>query len=375
MALASAGTGVDVIGSERVDCAEMHTYPGLHFLNFQAGSNQRSGLAGKAIGFLAYYTRLVWYALAASPKVFHILWNGKFEYFDRTLLMLYYKLLGKKIALTAHNINAAKRDAKDSVLNRLSLRIQYRLVDQIFVHTEKMKQELSEEFGVREKAVTVVPFGINNAVPNTDLTTADAKRQLGLESGDRTILFFGKLRPSKGLHYLLAAFQLIAAKHVGYRLIIAGEPVKGSESYMRDIQEAVSRDSSRDRVLLRIGFIPDNETEIYFKAADVLALPYDDISQSGVLFLGYSFGLPVIASDVGSFSEDVVEEMTGYVCRPGDPVELARTIEKYFESGLFRSLDDRRREIREYAYRRHSWELIGEMTRNAYEQLLEGSRS
>ena len=46
-------------------------------------------------------------------------------------------------------------------------------------------------------------------------------------------------------------------------------------------------------------FIPDDETEIYFKAADVLVLPYRDIYQSGVLFLGHSFGLPVLAADVG----------------------------------------------------------------------------
>ena len=61
------------------------------------------------------------------PKLFHILWNNKFQFFDRTLLMLYYRLLGKKIAFTAHNVNAGKRDSNDSWLNRLSLKIQYRL--------------------------------------------------------------------------------------------------------------------------------------------------------------------------------------------------------------------------------------------------------
>ena len=58
---------------------------------------------------------------------------------------------------------------------------------------------------------------------------------------------------------------------------------------------------------LRIESVPDAETELYFKAADVLALPYTHVFQSGVLFLGYNFGLPVIASDVASLREDVVE--------------------------------------------------------------------
>src|SRR5260370_31206150 len=95
--------------------------------------------------------------------------------------MLYYKIMGKKIAFTAHNVNAGKRDANDSVLNRLSLRIQYRLADHIFVHTERMKDELVEEFGIRKEAITVIPFGINNSVPEKEL--APRKRSAASGSG------------------------------------------------------------------------------------------------------------------------------------------------------------------------------------------------
>ena len=109
--------------------------------------------------------------------------------------MLYYKMLGKKIVLTAHNVNAGKRDANDSLLNRLTLGIQYRLADHIFVHTEQMKRELLDEFGVRERATTVIPFGINQSVPDTDLTPAQAKQRLGISAGERAILFFGMTNP------------------------------------------------------------------------------------------------------------------------------------------------------------------------------------
>jgi hypothetical protein len=56
--------------------------------------------------------------------------------------MLYYRSLGKKIVITAHNVNAAKGDGRDTAVNRLSLKIQYGLSDHVFVHTEKMKKEL-----------------------------------------------------------------------------------------------------------------------------------------------------------------------------------------------------------------------------------------
>ena len=68
-----------------------------------------------------YYAKLIRYAATAKPRIFHILWNNKFEFFDRTLLMLYYRLLGKKIVLTVHNVNAGRRDSKDTRLNRLTL--------------------------------------------------------------------------------------------------------------------------------------------------------------------------------------------------------------------------------------------------------------
>ena len=83
-------------------------------------------------------------------------------------------------------------------------------------------------------------------------------------------------------------------------------------------------------MLLRAEYIPDEETELYFKAADVLVLPYRHIYQSGVLFLGYSFGLPVLAADVGTLKDEIIEGKTGFVFRPEDPVDLASAIERYF---------------------------------------------
>jgi beta-1,4-mannosyltransferase len=112
--------------------------------------------------------------------------------------MLYYRVVGKKIALTAHNVNQARRDGKDSWLNRITLRIQYRLCDHIFVHTHKMKDELCQDFGVAGKAVTVIRHPVNDAFPDTELTPAEAKRRLGLRDDEKAILFFGRIRPYKG---------------------------------------------------------------------------------------------------------------------------------------------------------------------------------
>src|ERR1700674_99640 len=356
--LISKGTVLDLIGSDELDCPEFRDKPRVKFLNLRGDSRPDASLLRKVSRVSLFYSRLIRYAATAKPGIFHILWNNKFDSFDRTLLTLYYRFLGKKLVLTVHNVNAARRDSKDTLLNRLTLRFQYWLADHLFVHSEKMKQELIEEFGVQESRVTVIPFGINNSVPNTRLTPPEPRRRLGIRDGEKTILFFGNIAPYKGLEYLIGAFRQIMARGEDYRLIIAGRP-KNGENYWTTIREAIREDVEKGRVLLRADFVPDDETEVYFKAADVLVLPYRHIYQSGVLFLGYNFGLPVLAADVGSLKDEIVEGRTGFVFRPEDPADLAAAIEKYFTSDLYQDLSQRRQEIRDYAAERYSWNRVG----------------
>ena len=370
MELTSKGIAMDVIGSDNLDFPEFHDNPKLKFLNLQGEQRPDVSLIRKVLRLSMYYAKLIRYATTAKPRIFHILWNNKFEAFDRTILTLFYRMLGKKIILTVHNVNAAKRDSKDTLLNRLTLRIQYRLADHIFVHGETMKVELIEEFGVQPARVTTIPFGINNAVPKTSLSHSEAKQRLGIQRDKKTILFFGRITPYKGLEYLIDAFQQLVGRDDRYQLIVAGRPENDSQSYWTAIRERVEEDARRGRALLTADHIPDDETELYFKAADVLVLPYKQIYQSGVLFLGYSFGLPILAADVGTLKEEIIEGKTGFVFRPEDPVDLAKTIERYFASDLFANLDSRRQEISRYAKERYSWDAVGQLTIGVYANLL-----
>ena len=371
-ALIAKGLYVDLVGGDAVDCPEFHTSSNVNFLNFRHNAGKDASLVRKVTSVLGLYARLIHYAAVSKAKVFHILWNNRFSIFDRTLLMLYYKMLGKKVVFTAHNVNAGIRDSSDSVANRLTLKAQYRLANQVFVHTEKMKREMMNQFGVRETAITVIPFGINNAVPNTKLTPQDARRQLGIKQCEKTLLFFGNIGPYKGLEYLVAAFQQVLERIPDARLIIAGKLRGDAEKYANEIFQTVDRDIAPGRVVRRIEYVPDAETEVYFKAADVFVLPYKFVAQSGVLFLGYSFGVPAIATDVGSLREDIVEGETGFLCKPCDSESLASAIEKYFASDLYRNLDNRRPQIRDYANRHHSWDVVAERTLNVYAELLGG---
>jgi D-inositol-3-phosphate glycosyltransferase len=368
-ALLETSIAFDFIGSELVDGPELHCNPLVNFLNLR-DQNPNVGPAAKVLRTLKYYLRLVGYAARTEARLLHVLWNNKVEWFDRTLLMFYYRLLGKRIVLTVHNVNAGQRDRTDSAWNRLTLRMQYSLADHLFVHSARMKQELLHEFGVTDCKVTVIPFGINNTVPNTGLSRREARQQLGLSRSDKVLLFFGNIARYKGLEYLVRAFEQVAATDSDYRLIIVGSP-KRTNDYWLEVKAIIDRSAVPDRITQRITYVPDEDTEIYFKAADVLVLPYKFIFQSGVLFLGYNFGLPAIATDVGSLADEIIEGETGFLCKPGDVEDLAVTIRRYFHSDLFHDLPRHRLLIQQFASDRYSWTKVAKLTTKVYAELLE----
>ena len=94
--LMSKGVALDIVGSDELDSPEFHGKPGVNFLNLRGDQSSGAGFLKKLQRVFLYYAKLVGYAAVAKPKIFHILWNNKFEAFDRTLLMLYYTAAGEE---------------------------------------------------------------------------------------------------------------------------------------------------------------------------------------------------------------------------------------------------------------------------------------
>jgi glycosyltransferase involved in cell wall biosynthesis len=368
-ALAQNGVAVDFIGSDELDAPELRAIDSIRFLNLRGDQSAGVGARQKLLRVVHYYWRLIRYAAAARPAVFHILWNNRIEWFDRTLLMLWYRLCRRRVVLTAHNVNTAKRDGYDSAANRLTLRMQYGLCDRIFVHTNRMKQELVGDLSVRADKIVVIPYGINDVVQHSSLTSAAAKSACGIAASEKTMLCFGNIGPYKGIDYLVEAFEQLVAGDPSYKLIIAGKPKRAADRYWEALRERLRPLVAQGRAVLDIRHVPDDITERYFKAADVLVMPYREIFQSGVLFCGYSYGLPVVATDVGSFRDDVVDGVTGFICQPHDAASLATAVRTYFQSDLYAQLDQRRAHIRAHAAANHCWDTVASLTTAVYGEL------
>jgi D-inositol-3-phosphate glycosyltransferase len=367
-ALISKDVSVDFIGNDEMGSAKIIEDRRVNFHNLRGNQSPTAPYLQKIVRVIVYYFRLIKYVTTTKTVLFHILWFNKLLLFDRTVLNLYYKLLHKKLVFTAHNVDEKERDGGNSFLNRLSLRVLYNLVDHIFVHTRKMKSQLVYDFNVPEHKVSVIPFGINNTIPTSSLSRDEARAKLDLDDDHKVVLFFGNIAPYKGLDDLVDAMARLVKKDDRFRLVIAGQ-VKGCQAYWARLENIISKLQLDRYIIKRIGYIPDEDVEGFFKSADVLVLPYKFIYQSGVLFLSYSFGLPVIATDVGSLREDIVEGMTGMICRAEDPDDLADTILRYFDSYLFREFDHNREGIVAYGNERYSWDEVGNTTCDVYEKM------
>lgn len=368
-ALTGQGHPVDFIASDALIDPLLDSMQGLTFLNLRGSQDESAPLLTKVTRILRYYLRLIRYALFSRARIFHILWNNKFEHFDRTLLCLLYRAAGRRIVLTAHNVNARKRDGCDSALNRLTLRIQYHLCDHILVHTGLMKAGMVAEFGVPPEKVTVIPFGINDTNPSTSLTRPEARQQLGLPKGAPVLLAFGQIAPYKGLEYLVEALRTVRDAGTPAILVIAGKVKRGCEEYWRNVSRQIEAAGLSSAVHLHVKFIPDSDVERYFKAADALVLSYTSIFQSGLPFLSYRFGLPIIATDVGAFREIIREGETGFLCPPSDAQALANAIFSHFNSKLYHQREVHAEAITRWVHEQNSWSRIGGILSGIYENL------
>jgi D-inositol-3-phosphate glycosyltransferase len=331
-----------------------------------------AGPVRKAWRVLSYYGRLLRFAYRTDARLFHILWFRKFPVLERVLLTSYFKALKKKIVFTAHNVDDQARDgSKTTLAQRLSLKFFYRTADHLFVHTEEMKRELVDRFRVAEHDVTVVPFGINEVIPASRLPRCDARGELGLGCDERVLLFFGNIAPYKGIEDLLRALAHLVHQNESLCLILAGRVKDRScETYWAGLERLIDALQLTRYIRKEIRHIPDPEVGLLFRAADASVLPYRRVYQSGVVALSYAQGVPVIASDTGSFRSDVIEGQTGFLFRAGDPLDLANAVRAYFSSDLFADLEARRPEIRAHGASAFSWSRNGELTRAAYERVL-----
>ena len=232
-------------------------------------------------------------------------------------------------------------------------------MDAVIAHSEHGARSLRERLGLDPARVRVIPHGAFDYLTKLPVEKPLPQELEGAEGP--VILFFGLLRPYKGLEVLLDAF----AKVNGAELWIVGNPRRDVEPLHR----AAAAASGRIRFVTR--FIDDAEIPAIFRAADLLVLPYLDAEHSGVLYTGLAFGKPLVLSEVGGFPE-VADTGAARLVPPGDGAALSAALnELVADRGAREQLA---RAAREAAAGPYSWDATASRTLSLYEELLEGQR-
>jgi glycosyltransferase involved in cell wall biosynthesis len=237
-----------------------------------------------------------------------------------------------------------------------SARRAFGAMDAVVAHSEHGARRLREQVGLDPSRVRVIHHGAFDY-----LTRLPAEKPLPSElegAEGSVILFFGLLRPYKGIDTLLEAFRRVE----GAELWIAGNPRMDIEPLRTLAAEA----PGRVRFLPR--FVEDAEIPAIMRRADIVVLPYRDAEHSGVLYAALAFGKPLVLSAVGGFPE-VAAQGAARLVPPEDPAALAAALSELVQD------EGARTELGELATRAstgsYSWDQAASQTLTLYRELLD----
>ena len=186
-----------------------------------------------------------------------------------------------------------------------------------------------------------------------------ALQELGLDSKNRYMLFFGLIRDYKGLDIMLKAYADSRLRQMGVKLIVAGEFYNNAEKYF-ELEKELGLEGE---VIWHREFVPDSKVRYYFGAADIIVQPYKSATQSGVTQIAYHFEKPMIVTNVGGLAEIVPNGKAGYVVEP-DEREIADAIVDFFGN-------NRQEEFREgllFEKKKYAWSNMTKSVRKAGEE-------
>ena len=299
------------------------------------------------------------------PDVIHVHWTEPYiaggsskvsrVKAQRTLIELRLaRRSGVGVVWTAHDL--FRHDRKEDPNELAFMRSLFELCDAVIVHCRAAADGLLQTLGVSESGrdkIAVIPHGHYQGAYEDTVTREQARERLDLPAAAKVISFVGWVRSYKGVWELYEAFSKLDEPDA--RLVIAGQAVDGA--YAARLTAAAKGD---DRIHLSIGFVPDEDLQLYLRAADVVAAPFLEIFTSGSVLLAMSFGRAVIAPRRGCVT-DVLDESGGILYDADDPQGLEGALRVAMDADV-----EAMGRHNSANLSRFDWSRVAEATRDVY---------
>jgi len=244
---------------------------------------------------------------------------------------------GNKVIFLCHNVTEHEGD-RLSLIKRSLSRMILQKGDAFILHSQGQEQQLFNLLK-KIKPVLISPHPLYWVFNKNRYTSFSARKELGIHSRKKVILFFGFIREYKGLKYLIKAIPMIKSCLPDTLLLIAGEVWNGKRHYI-SYTRLIKQLAVAENICFINRYIPNEEVEKYFKACDIVVLPYLEGGGSGILQIAYGMNRPVVATDICAFRDVVEEGKTGFLVPPADEVELAKVIINMFSNGLMLRMEE-----------------------------------
>jgi glycosyltransferase involved in cell wall biosynthesis len=211
------------------------------------------------------------------------------------LLLFSSKMQGDtKLILDMHEVvdPLEERNTVLRLYSKLMGRLMRQFVDSFVLHSSANQELITERYNIGADRIEVIPLGLFDQYKK--MNQQEARDILGI-SEEYVILYFGLIRPYKGVKFLIEAFDMLPEEFVKQsRLLIIGELWEDS----KDIKDMIARSKYRDNITSVFKYVSDEDVSKYFSACDVVVLPYTRASQSGVASVAMHFQRPLVVSKV-----------------------------------------------------------------------------
>jgi len=255
-----------------------------------------------------------------NPDIIHIQFTTElYPKFFFLIFLLLLKTLRIPLIITQHEVNIEKRFFQIRTL--FYEKPLYKLADVIIVHSEFARNQFKLK-GIEENHIITLPHGVHST-PLVD--KFQSRDMIEIDHEAKVILFLGFILPHKGIEYVIAALPNIIQRFPKTLFIVAGETK--DVGYLQALKKLVEEQDLHTNVKFT-GYVPEDQLNIYLSSADVVALPYSSITQSGILPLAVGAGIPVVASAVGGLKEVLKKHFVGLLVPPTDVEKITQAVLK-----------------------------------------------
>ncbi len=278
--------------------------------------------------------RALWFLRRQRPDVLILQWWTGTVLHTYLALTIMARLQGARVVVEFHEVldpGEARLPLVPLYVGALA-NVLMRLVDGFVVHSDYDKPALASRYRLGRRPVALIPHG---PYDHYQRVSAGSSQRVVPESVCN-LLFFGTIRPYKGLEDLVTAFDAIPEEEIDrYWLTVVGETWEGWTLPA----EMIARSRYQQRITFVNRYVPDGDVAAFFAAADAVVLPYHRSSASGPLHVAMSYGLPVVVTRVGGLPEAAAAYGGAIFVPPGDPAALRVALGEAFSMRTKRFAD------------------------------------